>query len=130
VGGRLEPPFCSALLFPTYSRSRSTWALIFRRMTCLETRSSTGKEPTYGCCATCRPLCCRCVVCHVEQFSSTTKYDSGSGWPSFWDVLEQGRIRTRADASAGQRGWTATFVGQVYRYSWRSTEMSSYRLVL
>lgn len=42
----------------------------------------------------------RCVVCGVDQFSSSTKYDSGSGWPSFWDVISQDRIRTRPDASA------------------------------
>jgi peptide-methionine (R)-S-oxide reductase len=41
-----------------------------------------------------------CVVCDTPHFSSTTKYDSGSGWPSFWDVLDRNNIRTRADASA------------------------------
>jgi hypothetical protein len=32
----------------------------------------------------------------------STQYDLGSGWPNFWNVLDQSRIRTRADASAGQ----------------------------
>ena len=45
--------------------------------------------------------CFSCVVCEISHFSSTTKYDSGSGWPSFWDVLDKNNVRTRADASAG-----------------------------
>ena len=44
----------------------------------------------------------QCVVCHIDQFSSCTKYDSGSGWPSFYDVLDKNNIRKRQDASAGQ----------------------------
>lgn len=41
-----------------------------------------------------------CVVCDISHFNSTTKYDSGSGWPSFWDIVDKNNIRTRADASA------------------------------
>ena len=53
------------------------------------------------------------MVCGVEQFSSSTKYDSGSGWPSFWDVIDQTRIRTRADASAGQLVTKKASAGQL-----------------
>jgi len=41
----------------------------------------------------------KCVVCGVDQFLSSTKYDSGSGWPSFYDVVNKQNIRKRADAS-------------------------------
>jgi len=41
-----------------------------------------------------------CVVCELDHFSSRTKYDSGSGWPSFWDVVDKQFIRCRSDASA------------------------------
>jgi len=41
----------------------------------------------------------KCVVCGVDQFSSKTKYDSGSGWPSFFDVIDKKNIRKRQDAS-------------------------------
>jgi len=41
----------------------------------------------------------KCVVCGIDQFSSKTKYDSGSGWPSFFDVIEKQNIRKRQDAS-------------------------------
>lgn len=40
-----------------------------------------------------------CVVCGAPLFSSATKYDSGSGWPSFWEVLDQGNIELREDRS-------------------------------
>jgi peptide-methionine (R)-S-oxide reductase len=42
-----------------------------------------------------------CVCCGQELFSSDTKYDSGSGWPSFWLPLAADHVRTRVDKSHG-----------------------------
>lgn len=42
-----------------------------------------------------------CVVCHQELFGSDTKYDSGCGWPAFYDVLEKGRVTLHNDPSLG-----------------------------
>jgi len=42
-----------------------------------------------------------CVACGQPLFSSDTKYDSGSGWPSFWDVVEQGHVELHEDKSYG-----------------------------
>ncbi len=33
-----------------------------------------------------------CVGCDTEIFHSSTKFDSGSGWPSFWDVIREGNV--------------------------------------
>lgn len=43
----------------------------------------------------------RCAGCGTELFSSDTKYDSGSGWPSFSQPVEDGRIAEKSDTSYG-----------------------------
>ena len=42
-----------------------------------------------------------CVCCDTALFSSSTKYDSGTGWPSFWDPIDEKRVRTETDGSLG-----------------------------
>ena len=42
-----------------------------------------------------------CVVCDAELFSSEHKYDSGSGWPSFWLPLAGEAVKTVRDTSHG-----------------------------
>ena len=44
-----------------------------------------------------------CAGCGNELFHSDQKFDSGSGWPSFFDVLDEGNIETRVDKSHGMR---------------------------
>jgi len=43
----------------------------------------------------------RCAACGQELFSSGTKFESGSGWPSFYDVAAQGRVDLHDDNSLG-----------------------------
>ena len=43
----------------------------------------------------------RCICCDSELFSSEQKFDSGSGWPSFWLPLAGDRVRTVKDTSHG-----------------------------
>lgn len=45
----------------------------------------------------------RCAVCETPLFSSDTKFDSGTGWPSFYDVVEKGNVRLQEDLSMGMR---------------------------
>ena len=42
-----------------------------------------------------------CVVCGTELFRSETKFESGSGWPSFSDVAKQGNVVRLVDDSHG-----------------------------
>ncbi len=43
----------------------------------------------------------RCVCCGEELFSSTTKFESGSGWPSFMGPAQEGSVESEDDLSYG-----------------------------
>jgi peptide-methionine (R)-S-oxide reductase len=45
----------------------------------------------------------RCVCCGAELFSSEHKFDSGSGWPSFWQPVTKEDVAAEADDSHGMR---------------------------
>jgi peptide-methionine (R)-S-oxide reductase len=45
----------------------------------------------------------RCVCCGNPLFDSDTKFNSGSGWPSFWDVLSENSVAEHSDNSHGMR---------------------------
>lgn len=62
-----------------------------------------GTEPAfsgnYWDCKT--PGTYRCAGCGEELFHSSDKYDSGSGWPSFWQPVDGARVATDEDGSHG-----------------------------
>ena len=43
----------------------------------------------------------KCVCCGEELFNSDTKFDSGTGWPSFWQPIDKEMIKFEEDSSYG-----------------------------
>lgn len=43
----------------------------------------------------------RCRGCKTELFDAATKYESGSGWPSFYDALDEAKVKRIEDRSFG-----------------------------
>jgi peptide-methionine (R)-S-oxide reductase len=50
----------------------------------------------------------RCVVCDAPLFRSDTKYESGTGWPSFWQPVSEDAVERHTDTSHGMTRVEAT----------------------
>jgi peptide-methionine (R)-S-oxide reductase len=45
----------------------------------------------------------RCAGCGQELFDASTKFESGTGWPSFWEPIDRGAVELHEDRSYGMR---------------------------
>ena len=43
-----------------------------------------------------------CIVCKEPIFRSSTKYDSQSGWPAFYDIIDESKVTYKEDLSHGR----------------------------
>ncbi len=89
---------------PTVIRNESAWrehlsALAYRVMQQGETEFAfTGEyDDLYA------PGVCRCAACGVALFDAATKYDSETGWPSFWAPISKQNVYSEFDDSWGVR---------------------------
>lgn len=62
-----------------------------------------GTEPPFSgaYCDTKDPGTYRCRCCDLELFDSATKFESGSGWPSFYQALDKANVVLKTDMSHG-----------------------------
>ena len=77
-----------------------------------------------------------CAACGQTLFSSDTKFEFGTGWPSFWDVVEQGNVEWCCDVSHGMARTEAvcsrcgSHLGHVFEDGPRETTGLRYSLIL
>ena len=66
------------------------------------TRRHATEPPFTGAyCNAHEPGTYRCVCCGEPLFSSETKFESGSGWPSFWEPVSKENVATETDSTHG-----------------------------
>ncbi len=83
-------------------RSDAEWRRRLPLETYYVTRRGATEPPFSGAYHACRtPGIYLCACCGQPLFSSEAKFDSGTGWPSFWQPVEEERIALREDRSAG-----------------------------
>ena len=84
------------------NRSDAEWRAELDPETYRVTRQGGTERPFTGALLDCKDDgTYACACCGLELFRSSTKYDSGSGWPSFWQPLAGDRVRVLRDTSHG-----------------------------
>ena len=84
------------------NRTKNEWKDLLDEKTFSITRDSATEHPFSGkyVYEKSKGIYC-CVCCENELFSSKAKFDSGSGWPSFYDVINSENILKINDSSLG-----------------------------
>ncbi|MEP7354886.1 MAG: peptide-methionine (R)-S-oxide reductase MsrB [Acidobacteriota bacterium] len=85
---------------PQVKRSEAEWQRILKPAQYYATRQKNTDEPFTGTYHRLHdPGLYRCIGCDNAVFSSDAKYDSGTGWPSFWQPIAKENVRIAADGS-------------------------------
>lgn len=85
-----------------HERSDQEWRELLSPEAYRVMRGKGTESPFSGSlCGVTRPGIYRCAGCGNQVFRSTAKYDSGSGWPSFFEPADDGAICTHEDRSHG-----------------------------
>lgn len=89
---------------PNVSKTDSQWQSVLSPQDYQITRQA-GTEPAFTgiYCDTKTDGIYNCKCCDAPLFDSTTKYDSGSGWPSFYAPIDESRVVTKEDDSMMMR---------------------------
>ncbi len=84
-------------------KTDAEWAKILTRNQFLVTRRKETEPAFSGRYATSHAKgTYACICCGAELFSSTAKFDSGTGWPSFWKPVDAKKIETAPDYETGE----------------------------
>lgn len=95
VNGNLAPP-------KRVEKSEAEWQKVLTDEQFRVTRKKGTEKPYSGeYCEAHQPGLYACVCCDTELFDSTEKFESGSGWPSFTEPVEDNVIRYEVDKSLG-----------------------------
>ncbi|MFT5128833.1 MAG: peptide-methionine (R)-S-oxide reductase [Rhodothermales bacterium] len=87
----------------TVNKSEAEWREQLDEQTYAVTREGGTERAFTGCFWDCKtPGVYSCVCCGGELFASDSKYDSGSGWPSFFQPISPDVISEHQDASFGR----------------------------
>jgi peptide-methionine (R)-S-oxide reductase len=87
---------------PRISKRESEWKQMLTPETFEVTRHSATERPFSGRYWNLHDKgLYRCICCETAMFSSSAKYDSGTGWPSFWEPIASENIETSDDRTFG-----------------------------
>ena len=92
---------------PSVDKNSSNKALLIERLSdmAFHCTQESGTEPAFTGIYTDEKTqgTYKCIVCEVDLFHSAEKYDSGSGWPSFWNPIDEKSVDTKIDNSYGMQ---------------------------
>jgi peptide-methionine (R)-S-oxide reductase len=95
---RQDPPLTTTADFPPLSKTEEQWReLLERERYNVLFREATERPGSSPLNAEKRPGVFICAACYLPLFGAQHKYESGTGWPSFTQPIEEGHIAQKTD---------------------------------